>query len=193
MDFICWFHYEFHYRFHLYGIHSKIHNEILLISVKCCGFHEIQSFQRILLNPSNPIAFHWNQQYFIKFTDIIAFHVIQQISITDFTRISLWISFADFIWNPPKTLRYRTSMSCFYWLQVDFTWNLPEIHQISHDIHQISVKSGRFHAWNPSNQIIQEKLFTFIECREPLLYEICEIQCISCQFDMKSTNPTWFY
>ena len=93
--------------------------------VKSCGFHEIQSFLRILLNPSNPIGFQWNQQYFMKFTDIIGFHVIQQISTTPFTRISLWISFAnfilDFIWNLPKTVRHLTLMRYFYWFQVDFT------------------------------------------------------------------------
>ena len=40
-------------------------------------------------------------------------------------------------------------------------WNLVDFR---HEIRQITVKSGRFHAWNSLNQIIQEKLFTFIEC-----------------------------
>ena len=48
-------------------------------------------------------------------------------------------------------------------------WNLPDF-----------MKSSRFHALKPLNQIIQEKSFTFMECSgEAMPYKICEIQHIS--------------
>ena len=137
--------------------YSRISHDFIksnTILLKATGFHEIQSFQKILLNPLNPTGFHWNQQYFMKFTDIIGFHVIQQISITDFTRfslrISLWISFADFIldfmWNPPKTVRHLTSISCFYWFLMDFTW-ISHFMWNLHEICLISWRKSTYQVW----------------------------------------------
>ena len=57
-------------------------------------FHEIRwTSHKNKWISSNPTGFHWNQQEFIKSTDIIGFRVIQQIS-SDFT-----LNLADFSLN----------------------------------------------------------------------------------------------
>ena len=64
-------------------------------------------------------------------------------------------------------------------------WQIsPKIWWISCGSHMKSarfhLKFSRFHAWKPLNQIIQEKFFTFIECRgEAMSYEPCEIHQVS--------------
>ena len=55
------------------------------------------------------------------------------------------------------------------------------------------MKSGRFHAWNPLNQIIQEKLFTFIEFRRKLCHMKSEIQWILPEIRQTSWNPPVFH
>ena len=136
-----------------------------------------------MLNPSDFIidflavslhipGFHQNQKDFMKST---AFH-----------RISL------------KSTGFHYGFHFGFHSSGRSTDFMPEIWQI-HEIHQISwnppdfMKSTGFHAWSNLNQIIQEKLFTFIECRGCYVTWNHEIWWILGGFHMKSTNPIGFY
>ena len=85
----------------------------------------------------------------------------------------IFLQSADFTWNPQ-----------------DFTWNLLDfMKSVRFDVKSAGFQPwnlldfGRFHAWNPLNQIIQEKLFTFIECRGKLCHmkswNLVDFMCIS--------------
>ena len=144
----------------IYGFHCRFHYRFH------CGFH-----------------FGFHCKFHVKST---RFHYSFHGNFITSTRISPKIN--KISWNPQLFTGFHLNQQDFI---MDFTLDSIPVAdpQISYLKSGRFHESTRFHAWNPLNQIIQEKLFTFIECREPMSYEICDMS----QFHMKSTNSTGFY
>ena len=120
VDFIYWFHYEFHYRFHWNGIHSKIHNENLLISVKYCEMLWIS------WNPGKFCGYQWNPEDLWKHVafSTILLDFMKSIEISEFHEVQLLLVKLCLIsWNPVNVMK-------FCW----FKWNPIRCHEICHEI-----------------------------------------------------------
>ena len=119
------------------------------------------SFQRILLNLSNPIGFHWNQQYFIKFTDSIGFHVTQHI-LPEF-HIGFHYGFHLHIWYwISYEIHLRQWGISLQWADfIVFMWTSHEIHLKSNSF----IKSNRILLNKVQGRLCHMKWWNLVDFR----------------------------